>query len=254
MGGRAPLLEVRAVRRSFDGVRALAGVSFTIREGELVGIIGPNGAGKTTLFNVIGGFLTPDAGEVRFRGERITSLPPYLIRRRGVVRTFQEVRLAEDLTALENVLLWFPAGPGEGAWQAVFARRAWRREEERRTESARALLAELGLEQQATRLAGELSYGQQKLVTIACCRAAQPRLLLMDEPVAGVAPQLVEAIMDAIVRLAREGIGILLVEHDVDTIFRRCPRVLFMDQGRVLVDAPPDVVAADPRVVEAYLG
>ena len=247
------LLEVRGLTKRFDGVRALAGVTFTVREGQLVGIIGPNGAGKTTLFNVISGLVPLDGGEIVLDGDSITGAPPDRLRQRGVIRTFQEVRLAEDLTARDNVMLWYPTFPGETVWEALVRRRQWRNVERKRLADAEKLLADLGLGGEAGRLAGELSYGQQKLVTMACCLAARPRLLLLDEPVAGVAPRLVETILGVVQDLAASGVGVLLVEHDVDAVFRSCEQVLFMDDGRILVDGPPDAVRHDPRVVEAYL-
>jgi len=247
------LLEVHGLAKRFDGVRALADVTFTLRAGELTGIIGPNGAGKTTLFNVISGFLLPDDGEVMLSGDSIAGASADRIRKRGVVRTFQEVRLAEDLTVRDNVVLWLPSTPGETVWEALFTRKRWRGVEREHIGEAEQLLADLGLKEQAGRAAGELSYGQQKLVTMACCLAARPRLLLLDEPVAGVAPRLVEIIVQAIRALAASGVGILLVEHDVDTVFRSCQRVMFMDQGRILVEGAPGTIRNDPRVVEAYL-
>ncbi|HHQ48137.1 MAG TPA: ABC transporter ATP-binding protein [Acidobacteria bacterium] len=253
MGTPGALLEVHGLTKRFDGVRALAGVTFTLQAGELAGIIGPNGAGKTTLFNVISGFLAPDDGEIVLDGDPIAGAPPDRLRKRGMVRTFQEVRLAEDLTARDNVVLWNPAFHGETVWEALVGRARWRGAEREHIGEAEQLLADLGLGEQAGRLAGELSYGQQKLVTMACCLAARPRLLLLDEPVAGVAPRLVETIVQAVQELAASGVGVLLVEHDVDTVFRSCRHVLFMDEGRILLEGPPEAIRSDPRVVEAYL-
>ena len=253
MGTKGGLLEVKGLTKRFDGVQALDGVSFGISPGELLGIIGPNGAGKTTLFNVISGFLAPDDGKITLDHTTVAGLSPHLLRRLGVVRTFQEVRLADDLTALANVLLWYPSSHGESVLDALFGRRRWQNLESEHVEEAAAVLIELGLGDQIGRPAGELSYGQQKLVNMACCLVSRPRILLLDELVAGVAPRLVEVIVRAIQDLTGSGVGILLVEHDVDTVFRACPYVLFMDQGRILVEGPPDAVRNDPRVMEAYL-
>ena len=229
------------------------GFSAEVRECEIVGLVGPNGAGKTTLFNVVTGFLHPDAGAVTYQGEALTGKPPYRVARRGVARTFQELRLIYRMTVLENVLLAFPAQLGESA-AGAFAR--WRevsRRQRHNREEALALLAYVGLAEKAGELADELSYGQQKLVSLACCLAMSGELLLLDEPVAGVAPEMVEKILGLITDLPARGKTVVFIEHNFAAVTEVCDRVIFMDEGRKVAEGTPAQIRDNANVIESYL-
>ena len=247
-------LRVQALTKHFNGVKALDGVSLEVRAGEVVALIGPNGAGKTTLFNIITGFIAADGGQVQVNGNDVTHLRPHLMAKRGVARTFQNVRLIGGLTALDNVMLSFVGNPGEAIFTglALRPRRVGEMEASYRIK-ARELLAEVGLEEKASDLARELSYGQQKLLTIACALAASPAILLLDEPVAGVNPDLIVQILELVRREAAKGRAIVLIEHNMQAVEEVAGRAIFMDAGRKIVEGTPSSVMADPRVLEAYL-
>jgi len=246
------VLAISGLAKSFDGVRAVDGFSVQVKAGTIVGLIGPNGAGKTTAFHLITGFLEPDAGEVQFEGRVLKGLAPHRISRLGVARTFQNLRLISRLPVLDNLLLAFPGQAGEGVGGALLARR-FRRQETRNHESASALLESVGIADKAAELAGEVSYGQQKLLSLTCCLATGARLLLLDEPVAGVAPQLVEQIVGMLLRLRGEGKTIVVIEHNLRAIAALCDNVVVMDEGRKIAEGAPQTVLADERVAEAYL-
>jgi ABC-type branched-subunit amino acid transport system ATPase component len=247
------MLKVDNLSKSFDGTVALDGFSAEVRPGEVVGLVGPNGAGKTTLFNVVTGFLRPDAGDVTYKGETLTGRPPHRVARRGIGRTFQELRLIYRMTALENVLLAFPSQAGESGLGA-FGR--WPRvnmEERRNREEARALLEYVGLAEKAGELADEMSYGQQKLLSLACCLATGGELLLLDEPVAGVAPGMVEKILGLITDLRSRGKTVVFIEHNFAAVTEVCDRVLFMDEGRLVAEGTPTEIRDNAEVIESYL-
>ena len=249
----SPLFTIDGLRKSFDGVEALAGVSCGVDEGEIVGLIGPNGAGKTTLFNVATGFLQPDGGRVLFRSGNLCGLPAYLIARRGVARTFQDLRLIRQLSVLENVLLAFPNQPGERLKNVFFRRKYCAAREDAIRDQAVDLLNRVGLAKKARHVADTLSYGQQKLLSLVCCMATGAELLLLDEPVAGVAPAMIEEIMTQIRSLPGEGKSVILIEHNLDVVMQLCDRVVFMDAGQKVSEGTPLEVRNDPRVIEAYI-
>jgi neutral amino acid transport system ATP-binding protein len=244
-----PLLDVRDVAHAFGGVRAVDGATFDVAAGSITGLIGPNGAGKSTLFNCISGFLRPRSGRVSMDGRRIDRLPPHRIARAGLVRTFQTPRALIRMTVAENVMLATPRHPGERLGRLGRSRE---REAEAR---AAELLALVGLDGHAQALAGTLSGGQRKLLDLIRALMAEPRLLLLDEPMAGVSPttrvQLLQHIRDL---RDRDGITLLIVEHDLDFIMGASDRVIVMNDGRVIADGTPDEVRGDERVVDAYLG
>jgi ABC-type branched-subunit amino acid transport system ATPase component len=249
------LLEIRDLVRSFDGVRAVGEASLDVEAGSITSLIGPNGAGKSTLFNVVSGFLRADSGTVTFDGRRIDRLPAYRIAQHGLVRTFQAARSLRRLTVLDNVLLAAPRQPGETLLRNVFARGASRRSEERARRRARELLELVRLDGHAGDLAGTLSGGQRKLLDFARTLMTEPRLVLLDEPMAGVSPALRPELLEQLVSLRdAHGVTVFLVEHDLDVVMRVSDRVVVMSNGEVLASGGPAEVRADARVVDAYLG
>jgi len=250
MSGR---LEIQGLDKNFDGVTALAGFSCSVGRGEIVGLIGPNGAGKTTLFNVITGFIEPDGGRADFNGADLLRLPAHRIAGVGVSRTFQNLRLIRRLTALENVLLAFKDQPGERLGNVFLRGGASARIESRNRDAAIALLKDAGLGTKLNDPADDLSYGQQKLLSLVCCLAADADLLLLDEPVAGIAPEMMERILSMIRGLPENGRSVVLIEHNMDAIVQVCDRVIFMDAGAKVSEGTPEEVRNDPRVIEAYL-
>jgi branched-chain amino acid transport system permease protein len=233
------LLEARGVSKSFIGVQALDDVSFTVREGEILGIIGPNGAGKTTLFNVLNGFLPPDRGEVRYRGRPISGLRPSAVCALGVGRTFQVVRTFPQLTVLENVMV------------AAFTRTA--AESEARARAA-AALQRFGLWRRAGARPGGLTTLELRLMELARCLATEPRLVLLDEPLAGLGAESVEAMLGHIRRLPTAGVTVAIIEHTMHALVRLADRLLVLDHGRRLAEGPPAEVTREAAVIEAYLG
>ena len=244
----APVLEVDGLHRSFGGVQAVAGVGFAVAAGQMLALIGPNGAGKSTLFNMLNGQLRPDAGRVLLRGRDITGLPPRRIWRMGVGRTFQITATFGSMTVRENVQMALLSHHHRlmGLWRPVAAQQR---------EAAEALLARLGMAEQAGRACGILAYGDLKRVELAVALANDPALLLMDEPTAGMAPAERIGLMALTAAIARErGIAVLFTEHDMDVVFGHADRILVLDRGRLIAEGPPDAVRADARVREVYLG
>ena len=251
--GQAPLLEIRGLSKRFAGVRAVDRASFDVAPRTITALIGPNGAGKSTLFNVVTGFERGDGGDVRFAGQSVYGRRPHVIVRAGMVRTFQLTKALAVMSVLDNMLLAAP-NPGERLALAPL-RPAWRRVERQSRDRALELLEVFGLAAKARDYAGTLSGGQRKLLELARALMLEPRLLLLDEPLAGVNRTLGGALLEHIERLRKEqGMTILLVEHDMDVVMRHSDTVVVMGEGRVLTSGPPDEVRADPRVIEAYLG
>ena len=251
----APALDVRGVGLAFGAVRALDDVSFTVPEGQLFAVIGPNGAGKSSLFNVLTRLYEPTSGTAALHGEDLLGLRARDLPAKGLVRSFQNLGLCPDLTVLVNVMLGRHHRMGHGALAGGLGLPGARREERRNREAALRALDELGIAETADRLAGDLPYGLQKRVELARCIAAEPRLLLLDEPVAGMNAEERLEISDAIQSLHRgRGVTVLLVEHDVGMVMRIAQQVLVLDFGRRIALGRPDEVQRDPAVIRAYLG
>jgi ABC-type branched-subunit amino acid transport system ATPase component len=247
------LLRCTGLRKAFGGVRALDGVDLDLEGGCLYAVIGPNGAGKSTLLDVLSGFLAPDEGRVFLEGRAITGLPPHRIARLGLARTFQHLRVFRELTALENVLLARPRRRRETILSALFSLGA-AGEETGHRRVAGELLDFVGLAGKASEPAGRLSYGQQKLLNLACCLSLEPRILLLDEPVAGVHPEMIAKILDLLRQIRDQERLVVFVEHDVGAVRRSADRVLVLDQGRVLLQGAPFEVLDQAELLEAYLG
>ncbi|HEX7387662.1 MAG TPA: ABC transporter ATP-binding protein [Castellaniella sp.] len=248
------MLEVSHLVKEFGGVRAVDDVSFTLRPHAITGLVGPNGAGKTTLFNTIAGFHRPTSGSITFDGKPIGGLPPHRIFRQGLVRTFQIPRPFAAMTVLENTML-VPAGQaGERFWNNWFRRPTVRAQEHACRDRAREILAFVGLETLSGEFARNLSGGQQKLLELARVLMADPALILLDEPGAGVNPSLLVTIMDKLRELNERGITFLIIEHNMDLIMTLCNPVLVMAQGQLILEGTPEQVRNDPQVLEAYLG
>ena len=248
------LLRVRDVRLSFGGLRALDGVGFDVRPGLITSLIGPNGAGKTTLFNVISGLLRADAGEITLEDRSLAGLAPERISALGLTRSFQIARGFPKLTVFEHLMVYGRAQPGERWLAALFGAAAVRRREQALAEAALAVARRLKLDRVIDHLVGELSGGQKKLLEIGRALMAEPRLLLLDEPAAGVNPTLAEEIGDHLRKIVAEGRTILLVEHDMALVQRISDHVVVMAAGRLLAEGRFDAVRDDPAVQDAYLG
>jgi branched-chain amino acid transport system ATP-binding protein len=248
------MLEISGLVKAFGSLRAVDGVDLTIDEGAITGLIGPNGAGKTTLFNLIAGALAPDAGVIRLRGERIDRLTPDRIFAKGLARTFQVPRPFPEMTVLENLMLVPLHQVGERFWNNWVRAGHVRREERLARERAMETLELCALADKAGELAGRLSGGQQKLLELARVLVAEPRLILLDEPAAGVNPVLLETLVDRIVRLNRHGITFLVIEHHIDLVMAVCRPIVVMAQGRLIYHGDAEGLREDRRVLDAYLG
>lgn len=250
-----PLLECRGLTKSFEGLIALDSLDLTVHSGEIVGLIGPNGSGKTTCFNLISGILRPSRGRVFFDGKEITGLAPWRIARLGVARTFQTLRVFPALTVQDNVVLAQHLHLASGLLASAVGTRRARGEEARTIDESARLLSLVGLEALQYRPAEHLSIGQRRLLELVRGLAARPRLLMLDEPAAGLSPANVERLVVLIRRMREEwGITILLVEHKMQVVMQVSDRIAVLDYGVKIAEGPPDVIREDLHVIEAYLG
>jgi branched-chain amino acid transport system ATP-binding protein len=249
------LLEVGGLQMRFGGLLAVDGIDFEVRRDEVFAIIGPNGAGKTTVFNCVGGFYKPSAGRIVMAGEAIAGLPSHRVARMGLVRTFQNIRLFKQLTVVENLLVAQHLQVKSGLIHGLLATPAYRRAEREALARAVTWLEYMDLKHVANREAGTLSYGHQRRLEIARCMITNPRLLMLDEPAAGLNPQEKIELQQLIDRLRRQfNIAVLLIEHDMKLVMGVSDRILVMEHGRPIVTGTPQQVRSDPRVIKAYLG
>jgi branched-chain amino acid transport system ATP-binding protein len=249
------LLQLEHLDMRFGGLMALEDLSLAVPAGGLYGLIGPNGAGKTTVFNIISGFLRPNAGQVRFNGQEVAGLAPHRITALGIARTFQNIRLFGHLSALDNVLVGCHCRTQAHWWQAAARLPTYRREARRQLARATELLEEVGLTDAAGELAGQLAYGHQRRLEIARALATRPRLLLLDEPAAGLNPQETLEMMDFLRNIkARHDLTVLLIEHNLRLVMGLCQHLTVLDHGMTLAAGAPAAMQQHPAVLQAYLG
>ena len=248
------MLKINNVTKSFGGLMAVHDVTFQLDDAGIAGLVGPNGSGKTTLFHLITGFYKLDRGKIHFNDTRISGLAPYVISRMGLVRTFQQTRVLPFLSALENLMAASPRQTGERISSVFFKPRRVKLEERQNREKAMQILELLKLKPLDHHLAGRLSFGQQKLLELGRVLMAKPKMILLDEPTAGINPTLIRQLVDVIRELARRGIRVFMIEHNMPLVAEICEKVFMMDSGSLIFSGTPSEAVQNPRVTEAYLG
>jgi len=248
------MLRLSGLSKNFGGLQVLQNVTFTIPEQGIVGLIGPNGAGKTTVFNLITGLLGPAGGTIELFGQQLNGMPPYQVTRCGVARTFQNIRIFKEMSALENVLVALRPSHSYNPVRALLSLRGLHDTRPSEEEAARELLRRVGLIEMVQQPAGTLSYGAQRRLEIARALATSPKLLLLDEPAAGMNPVEKQQLMDEITNLHQSGLGVLLIEHDMSFVMGLCKQIIVMNFGQVIAVGSPEEIRQNSRVIEAYLG
>lgn len=248
------LLVAQGLSKSFGGIKAVNNATIEVNQGSITGLIGPNGAGKTTLFNLLSNFINPDRGEIIFEGETVSHLPSYQIAQRGFIRTFQVARVLSRLSVLENMLLAAPQQTGENFFKVWLQQSKSKQEEKINREKALAILDSVGLAAKANDYAGALSGGQRKLLEMARTLMCEPKLILLDEPAAGVNPSLIKQICQHILNWNQQGISFLIIEHNMDVIMSLCEQVWVLAEGTNLAQGTPQEIQNNQAVLQAYLG
>jgi branched-chain amino acid transport system ATP-binding protein len=248
------MLTVAKVSKRFGGLSVLEDVSFEVPAGSVFGLIGPNGAGKTTVFNLITGLIAPSGGSIRFEGRELPGLAPHRITRLGLGRTFQNIRIFKEMTLLENVIVGMHAHLDYGVAGLVFALPGFRQRERAARERALELLSWVGLSHKAEDIADNLSYGEQRKLELARALATEPRLLLLDEPVAGMNASEKTELMAEVRRIRERGYTVFMIEHDMRFVMGLCERIAVLNFGRIIAEGTPDEIRRNPDVIEAYLG
>lgn len=248
------ILEIRELSKRFGGLQVVDRCSFDVADGSITGLIGPNGAGKSTLFGLLSGFNKPDAGEIRLNGRRIDGLPPYEVARRGLRRTFQIPRELKEMSVLENLMLVPENQFGDRILSIFTSGERVRREEHAHETAARKVLETVGLADKAETSAWQLSGGQKKLLELARSLMSHPRIMLLDEPTAGVNPTLIRHLMKVMEIVRESGITLLIIEHNMNVVMELCERVIVLDRGRVIASGKPSEIQQNQNVLDAYLG